>query len=178
VSEAAATPPQLILIGAVDLAAALCRVAHVIGWRCDVADPRPGRAVAEAFPEADRVLAAEPAEAFARLGPVGPATAIAVLAHEPDLDDAALLAALRSGAGYVGAIGSRRTQAARRARLLALGLSGTELERMSAPIGLDLGGSGHGEMALSVLAEIVAVRHGRTGGRLKDAAGRIREEDA
>ncbi len=173
--DATAPPPRLLIIGAVDLAAALCRLARVMGWEPSVADPRGRFATAERFPDAQHVLAAWPAKAFAELGPIDRSTAIAILTHDPKIDDAALELALRSDAGYVGAIGSRRMQATRRSRLLEHGLTETELERMAAPIGLDLGALTVEETALSVVAEIVALRRGRAGGRLKGAAGRIHE---
>lgn len=176
--DATAPPPRLLIIGAVDLAAALCRLARVMGWEPSVADPRGRFATAERFPDAEHVLAAWPAKAFAELGPIDRSTAIAILTHDPKIDDAALEIALRSDAGYVGAIGSRRMQATRRARLLEQGLTEAELERMAAPIGLDLGALTVEETALSVVAEIVALRRGRNGGRLKDAAGRIHEVEA
>ena len=176
--DATAPPPRLIIIGAVDLAAALCRLARVMGWEPSVADPRGRFATRKRFPDAEHVLAAWPDKAFAELAPIDRSTAIAILTHDPKIDDAALEIALRSDAGYVGAIGSRRMQATRRARLLEHGLTPAALERMSAPIGLDLGALTVEETALSVIAEIVALRRGRTGGRLKDAAGRIHEVGA
>ena len=102
-----------------------------------------------------------------------PATSIAVLTHDPKLDDAALEIALRSPARFIGAMGSRRAQEARRERLLALGFSDEEMGRLSAPLGLDLGASSAEETALSILAEVVAARHGRPGGRLANARGSI-----
>lgn len=176
--DATAPPPRLLIVGAVDLAAALCRLARVMGWEPSVTDPRGRFATPERFPEAEHVVAAWPKKAFAQLGPIDRSTAIAILTHDPKIDDAALEIALRSEAGYVGAMGSRRMQATRRERLLALGLTPEELERMAAPIGLDLGALTVEETALSVLAEIVALRHGRTGGRLRDAGGRIHEVEA
>jgi xanthine dehydrogenase accessory factor len=167
-------PPRLIAFGAVDMAAALCRVARVSGWRAFVVDPRARFAYAERFPDAEEVVAAWPEEALARLGGVDPATAIAVLTHDPKLDDAALVLALRSDAGYIGAMGSRKAQAKRRERLLALGVEEEALERIAAPIGLDIGGLTAEETALSIMAEIVAVRRGRAGGRLAAASGSIR----
>jgi xanthine/CO dehydrogenase XdhC/CoxF family maturation factor len=113
---------------------------------------------------------------IARVGGIDAATAVAVLTHDPKVDDEALALALRSPAFFVGAIGARRTQAARRERLLARGLTEAELDRLSGPIGLDLGATTPAETALSIMAEIVAVAHGRSGGRLRDAAGRIHEE--
>jgi xanthine dehydrogenase accessory factor len=165
---------RLVLIGAVELAAAVCRIARVCGWLTYVIDPRPRFATAERFPDATAVLDAWPQEALARLEPIDEATAIAALAHDPVLDDPALMIALRSSAGYVGAMGSRRTQEARRERLLAAGLTAAELGRLTGPAGLDLGTRRREETALSIVAEIVAARHGRAGGRLGAGAGSIR----
>lgn len=176
--DVTAPDPRLILFGAVDIAGAVCRIARVCSWRPYVVDPRARFAQPERFPDAVEVLAAWPEEAFARLGGIDPATSIAVLTHDPKLDDAALLIALRSDARFVGAMGSRRAQAARRERLLAAGLSEAELERLAAPLGLDIGAVGREETALSIVAEVVAARHGRSGGRLKAAAGRIHEVPA
>ena len=170
--------PRLILFGAVDIAAHLCTLARDCGWRPYVVDPRARFATPERFPDAEEVIAAWPEEAFAQLGGVDPATSIVVLTHDPKLDDAALTIALRSPARFVGAMGSRRAQAARRERLLAAGLGDDELERLSAPVGLDLGAVGREETALSILAEVVSARHGREGGRLGGGAGRIHEVPA
>jgi xanthine dehydrogenase accessory factor len=171
-----APAPRLILFGAVDVAAALCKLARDAGWRAYVVDPRARFATPERFPEAEQVIAAWPEEAFARLGAIDPATSIAVLTHDPKLDDAALEIALRSPARFIGAMGSRRAQEARRERLLALGMGEDEIGRLSAPLGLDLGASSSEETALSILAEVVAARHGREGGRLARARGRIHAE--
>jgi xanthine dehydrogenase accessory factor len=168
-------PPRLIVFGAVDFAAALCRLARAAGWRPFVVDPRARFAQPARFPDAEDVVAAWPEEAFARLGGIDRATAIAVLTHDPKLDDAALIIALRSQAGYIGAMGSRRAQESRRERLLAKGVPEADLERISAPIGLDLGALTAEETALSIMAEIVAMRYGREGGRLAHAKGRIHE---
>jgi xanthine dehydrogenase accessory factor len=124
------------------------------------------------------VIVAWPDEAFARLGGIDRATYIAVLTHDPKLDDAALAIALNSDAAYVGAMGSRRAQAQRRERLLAAGLEEELLERVAAPIGLDLGAVSPEETALSIMAEVVAVRNGRDGGRLSQSGGRIHEVGA
>ena len=173
--DATFPPPRLIAFGAVDFAAALCRLARASGWRPFVVDPRARFAQPARFPDAEDVVAAWPEEAFARLGGIDRATAIAVLTHDPKLDDAALIIALRSQAGYIGAMGSRRAQEGRRERLLAKGVEESELERISAPIGLDLGALTAEETALSIMAEIVALRYGRDGGRLAHAKGRIHE---
>jgi xanthine dehydrogenase accessory factor len=176
--DVTAPAPRLIVFGAVDVAVPLCRLARTAGLRPYVVDPRARFARAERFPDAEEVIAAWPDEAFAGLGGIDPATSIVVLTHDPKLDDAALLIALRSPARFVGAMGSRRAQEARRERLLAAGLGEQELARLAAPLGLDLGGVTPGETALSVLAEVVAARYGHDGGRLCDARGRIHEVTA
>jgi xanthine dehydrogenase accessory factor len=167
--------PRLIAFGAVDYADSLCRIARTVGWRPYVVDPRARFAQPARFPAAEDVLAAWPEEAFAQLGGIDRATSIVVLTHDPKLDDAALLLALRSDAGYIGAMGSRRAQASRRERLLAQGVTDEELARVAAPIGLDLGALTAEETALSIMAEVVAVKHGHSGGRLAHARGRIHE---
>jgi xanthine dehydrogenase accessory factor len=171
-------PPRLVVFGAVDFAAALCRVARAAGWRPFVVDPRSRFATPERFPEAEEVIAAWPAEALARIGGIDRATYLAVLTHDPKLDDAALIAALDSDAPYIGAMGSRRAQAQRRERLLAAGVAEAQLERIAAPIGLDLGGTSAEETAVSIMGEIIAVRNGREGGRLSRSSGRIHEVGA
>jgi xanthine dehydrogenase accessory factor len=176
--DVTAPAPRLIVFGAVDYAAALCRLARAAGWRPFVCDPRSQFATAQRFPDAQEVIAAWPDEAFARLGGIDRATYIAVLTHDPKLDDAALELALHSEAPYVGAMGSRRAQAQRRERLLAAGLEEELLDRIAAPIGLDLGAVTSEETALSIMAEVVAVRNGRDGGRLSEAGGRIHEVGA
>ena len=167
--------PRLIAFGAVDIAAALCRIARATGWRPYVVDPRKRFAQPARFPAAEQVVAAWPDVAFAQLGGIDRATSIAVLTHDPKLDDAALILALRSDAAYIGAMGSRRAQASRRERLLEQGVTEEELARIAAPIGLDLGGLTADETALSIMAEIVAFKHGHGGGRLAHASGRIHE---
>jgi xanthine dehydrogenase accessory factor len=176
--DVVAPAPRLILFGAVDIAAYLCTLARDCDWRPYVVDPRGRFATPERFPDAQEVIVAWPEEAFARLGGIDPATSIVVLTHDPKLDDAALTIALRSPARFVGAMGSRRAQASRRERLLAAGMSDEELERLLAPVGLDLGAIGREETALSILAEVVAVRHGREGARLSTGGGRIHEVPA
>jgi xanthine dehydrogenase accessory factor len=176
--DVTAPAPRLVVFGAVDYATALCRLARAAGWRAYVCDPRSQFATRERFPDAEEVIAAWPDEAFARIGGIDRATYVAVLTHDPKLDDAALEPALRSDAPYVGAMGSRRAQAQRRERLLAAGLEEELIDRVAAPIGLDLGALTPEETALSIMAEVVAVRHGRDGGRLSDAGGRIHEVGA
>jgi xanthine dehydrogenase accessory factor len=167
--------PRLVAFGAVDVAIPLCRIARAVGWRPYVVDPRGFFARRDRFPEAEDVVAAWPQEAFARIGGIDRATSVVVLTHDPKLDDAALEIALRSEATYVGAMGSRRAQESRRERLAELGFGDEDLERLAAPVGLDLGALTPEETALSIMAEVVAVRRGRDGGRLKHATGRIHE---
>jgi xanthine dehydrogenase accessory factor len=177
-ADVIAPAPRLIVFGAVPIAAALCTLSRAAGWRPYVVDPRTRFATRERFPDAEEVIAAWPEEAFAALGGIDPATSIAVLTHDPKLDDAALSLALRSPARFVGAMGSRRAQESRRERLLVAGMTEVELARLSAPVGLDLGAVSAEETALSILAEVVAIRHGREGGRLIGASGRIHEVPA
>jgi xanthine dehydrogenase accessory factor len=172
-------PPRLVLIGAVELSAGLSRLARGIGWRSAVVDPRSHYLLPERFPDADELIAAWPEEAFSRLGGISASTAVAVLTHDPVLDDPALDIALRSPAMFVGAMGSRRTQDRRRLRLMEeRGLDEEQLGRLSGPIGLDLGARTAMETAMSILGEIVAVVHGRGGGRLRAGEGSIREGQA
>lgn len=152
--------PTLLLIGAVHVAAELTPLARRLGYRVIVADAREGFLTPERFPEADRLLHAWPAEAFAQVD-VTEATGICILSHDPKFDEPALDLALRSPAGYIGAIGAKSTQAERRARLRAAGWSEEAVARVRGPIGLDLGGREPAEIALAILAEITAVRFGR-----------------
>jgi xanthine dehydrogenase accessory factor len=157
--------PRLVVFGAVPLSAELCRLGRAIGWRCVVVDPRAQFMRAELFPDTE-LLVAWPAEAFAQLGEPDEQTLVVALTHAAELDDDALVIALRSPAVYVGALGSRRTQGRRRERLAAAGLTHSELARLAGPAGLDLGGQTAAEAALAILAEGVAALHGREGGRL------------
>lgn len=171
--------PRLVLFGAVELAAALSRLARAMGWRSYVVDPRERYLTHVRFPDADGLIAAWPEEAFGRLGGIDSSTAVAVLTHDPVLDDPALVIALRSPAMFIGGMGSRRNQERRRARLMKEhGLSEQEVGRLSGPIGLDLGARTAHETALSILGEIVAAAHGRDGGRLRAGDGSIREARA
>jgi xanthine dehydrogenase accessory factor len=159
--------PTLVVFGGAQVAAALVTLARRVGFRTVVADGRPAFVGEDRFPDADERIVAWPAEAFARVG-LDRSTYVCVLSHDPKLDDAALLAALPSEAAYVGAIGSRRSQAARRERLRAAGLGDRELGRLRGPIGLDLGGRTPEETALAILAEITAVRRGGSGRPMRE----------
>jgi xanthine dehydrogenase accessory factor len=157
---------RLIVFGAVPLTVELTRAARLLEWVPYVVDPRQRFARAAGFPDAEQVLAAWPREAFKQLGGPDADTAVAALTHAPELDDEALIPALCSPAFYVGAMGSRNTQRERRERLTAAGLEPAALERLSGPAGLDLGGGTAAEAALAILAEAVALRHGRSGAPL------------
>jgi xanthine dehydrogenase accessory factor len=174
-AEVIAPPPRLFIYGAVDTAEALCRGAKLLGWTSIVADARALFATRERLPSADELLVAWPEEAFAQVRPdVG--TAIVVLTHDDKFDLPALTAALASEAFYIGALGSRRNQERRRELLLEAGAAEPELDRIAGPSGLDIGAESPAETALSMLAEILAARAGRSGGPLKDAATRIHAE--
>jgi len=152
--------PTLLIFGGVHIATALVKLARPLGYRTVVADGREAFLTRERFPDADELLLGWPEEVFRRVG-LNSATCVVLLTHDPKFDEAALDLALRSPAGYIGAIGSRKTQAQRRERLRAAGFSDVEVARLHGPIGLDLGGRSPGEIALAILAEITAVRHGK-----------------
>jgi xanthine dehydrogenase accessory factor len=168
-------PPRLIVVGAVDTAEALCAAAKQLGWRTICVDPRARFATRERIPSADELAVEWPDAALERLRP-DHGTAVVVLAHDLKLDVPALESALRTDAFYVGAIGSKRTQDARRTALLEAGLDERSLARVHGPTGLDIGAETPGETAVSILAEALAVRAGREGERLKDAPHRIHVE--
>jgi xanthine dehydrogenase accessory factor len=166
---------RLVVFGAVDVAEALCKAAKELGWETVVADPRARFATRERVPSADELLVEWPDEVLARVK-LDSSTAVVVLTHEDRFDIPALVGALASDAFYVGALGARRNQERRRAVLLEDGLSEDDIDRIAGPTGLDVGAETPAETAVSILAEILAVRAGRPGGRLKDGAGRIHTE--
>jgi xanthine dehydrogenase accessory factor len=156
--------PKLVIFGGVHIAAALVPLAKALGYRTIVADGREAFVTRERFPDADELIVAWPAEAFAQTG-IDRATYVCILSHDPKFDEPALEIALRSPAAYVGAIGSKKTQQARRAKLKAQGFSDEQLARIHGPIGLDLGGRQPAETALAILAEMTAARYGTEGYR-------------
>jgi xanthine dehydrogenase accessory factor len=169
--EVFARRPRLVVFGGVHVAVELVPLARALGYHTIVADGRSAFLTRERFPGADELIHAWPEEAFRRVG-LDSATYVCVLSHDPKFDDPALRVALRSDAAYVGAIGSRKTQAERRARLRQAGLTEEELDRLRGPIGLDLGGRQPAETALAILAEMTAVRYGGTGRPMREHAGR------
>ena len=168
-------PPRLFVYGAVDTAEALCRAAGLLGWRTIVADARARFATPERIPSADELVVAWPDEALERVRP-DHQTAVVVLTHDDKFDEPALVGALATDAFYIGALGSRRNQERRRERLLEAGVGEEQLARISGPCGLDVGADTQEETAVSILAEILAVRAGRAGGPLQDSARRIHAE--
>jgi xanthine dehydrogenase accessory factor len=168
-------PPRLLVYGAVDTADALCAVARGLGWHTIAADARARFATKERLPNADEILVAWPEEVLAQVQP-DHTTAIVVLTHDDKFDLPMLTGALATDAFYIGALGSRRNQERRRERLLEAGVDEASLERISGPAGLDIGAHSPAETAVSMLAEIMAIRAGRDGGRLKESRGRIHAE--
>lgn len=152
--------PTLIVIGGVHIAIALIAMAKTVGYRTILIDPRRAFGSEARFPHVDSLIQAWPDEAFAQLK-VTDSTAIASLTHDPKIDDPALGHALRSPAFYVGALGSRKTHAARRERLLVAGLDEDRLDRIHGPIGIPIGARTPEEIAVSIMAEIIAAQHER-----------------
>lgn len=174
-AEVYAHAERLFIYGAVDTAQELCRLAKLIGWSTVCADARPMFATPARIPSADELIVAWPQEAFARVGP-DHETAVVVLTHDDKFDRPALMAALTTDAFYIGALGSRRNQQARRARLMEAGADEKQLQRIHGPCGLDIGAESQEETAISILAEILAIRRGRHGGHLREASQRIHVE--
>lgn len=152
--------PTLLIFGGVHIAMALVRLAKPLGYRTVVADGRESFLTRERFPDADALILGWPEQVFRQVG-LDAATCVVLLTHDPKFDEPALDLALQSPACYVGAIGSKKTQAHRRERLRAAGFTDPEIARLHGPIGLDLGGRNPAEIALAILAEITAVRHGK-----------------
>jgi xanthine dehydrogenase accessory factor len=160
-----------VIVGAVEVARSLAVFAHELGYEVVVVDGRASFATPERFPSdrVDRLVVGWPDEIADEIG-LGPDDAVAVLTHDVKFDEPAIVEALRRGCRYVGAVGSKKTQADRRARLLEAGVTPDELTRLSGPVGLDLGGRNPSETALAIIAEVVAERYGGSGRPLVDIA--------
>ena len=172
--ESFAPPPRMVIFGAVDFTASLVRVAKVLGYHVTVCDAREVFATRRRFPQADDVVVDWPHRLLERIGPdLGPRDAICVLTHDHKFDVPAIVAAVATDVGYLGAMGSRRTNDERITRLRAEGVTDEQLARLMAPIGLDLGGRTPEETAIAICAEIIANRTGRHAPSLKDADGPI-----
>lgn len=158
-------PPRLIIIGAIDFSQALCQVGKLLGYHVTICDARSRFATVARFPDADRVEIEWPHH-YIRSTAIDSRTAIVVLTHDPKFDIPALREAVRTPAGYIGAMGSRRTHGDRVRRLQEIGMDPAEIARISSPIGLDIGANTSEETAISIFAEIIALRSGCSGGRL------------
>lgn len=163
--HAVPAPATLAIVGATDVAMALVHFTKLLGYRSVVVDPRKALASRDRFPQVDELVHQWPDVAFGRLA-FDASSAIVVLSHDEKFDQPALLAALRSRAGYVGAIGSSRTNEKRFAWLRTQGFSAEDIARIHAPIGLDIGARTAEETALAIVAEMLATRRGRAGGSL------------
>lgn len=172
--EVFAPPPRMVIFGAVDFTAALARIAKVLGYHVTVCDARAVFATPQRFPMADAVVNEWPDRLLAAIGPdLGPRDAVCVLTHDAKFDVPAIVGAVATRVGYLGAMGSRRTHAAREERLRDAGLDDAALARIRSPIGLDLGARTPEETAVSICAEIIAARTGRLSGALRDGVGPI-----
>jgi len=173
--------PRLIVFGAIDFAAAVARIGGFLGYRVTVCDARPVFATSKRFPDADEVVVEWPHRYLTAQhegGQLDERTVVCVLTHDPKFDVPLLQFALTLPLAYLGAMGSRRTHADRLARLRELGVTEQQLERLHAPIGLDIGARTPEETAVSIAAEIIAARWGGTGGQLRAGAGPIHGEIA
>lgn len=150
-------PPTLVMVGGVHIAVSLATIAKALGYHTVVIDPRRTFGTRERFPDVDLLIQAWPQEAFERIS-LTRSTCVAMLTHDPKIDDPALQIALNSPVFYIGALGSRNTHEKRRQRLLAEGVSPEQLDRIHGPIGIDIGARTPEEIALSVMAEITAMR--------------------
>jgi len=160
-------PAHLVIVGAIHIAIPLHRLAKLMGYRVTVIDARAKFATKERFPEADELIVAWPDEAMAKIA-IDNSTYVVILTHDPKFDLPALRSVLAKDPGYIGAIGSRKTNQNRFDALRAEGFSEEQLARVHGPIGLDLGGRGAEETALGILAEITAVRFGGTGSSMRE----------
>ncbi|HCB37552.1 MAG TPA: sulfurylase large subunit [Acidimicrobiaceae bacterium] len=166
--------PQMVIFGAVDFTRALAAQAKLLGYRVTVCDAREVFATRRRFPMADEVVVDWPNRLLERIGDeLGPRDAVCVLTHDAKFDVPAVVGSLPTRVGYLGAMGSRKTHAKRVERLRAEGVTDDELARIKAPIGLDIGGRTPEETAVSVMAEIIALRTGRAAPNLADGEGRI-----
>ena len=163
-------PAQLVIVGAIHIAIPLHRLAKLMGYRVTVVDARAKFATKERFPEADELIVAWPDEAMAKLD-VDSSTYVVILTHDPKFDLPALRSVLTREPGYIGAIGSRKTNQNRFDALRREGFTEEQLSRVHGPIGLDLGGRGAEETALGILAEITAVRFGGSRVSMKAVRG-------
>ncbi len=173
--ESFSPPPQMIIFGAVDFTAALARVAKVLGYYVVVCDAREVFATKRRFPMADEVLVTWPTPVLSARGSnLGPRDAICILTHDPKFDVPAIQGALATSVGYIGVMGSRKTHAKRLERLAEVGVTKPQdLDRLMSPIGLDIGSRTPEETAISICAEIIGKRVGRSVPSLAKSEGPI-----
>jgi xanthine dehydrogenase accessory factor len=174
--ECYAAPPRMLVFGAVDFTAALVKAAKLLGYHVTVCDAREVFATRRRFPDADEVVVDWPHRLIEQVQAKSPLTArdaVCVLTHDHKFDIPAITAALQTEVGYIGAMGSRRTDAERRERLASEGVDVDALQRVMAPIGLDLGARTPEETAVAICAEIIALRTGREAPSLRDRTGSI-----
>src|SRR6266705_551849 len=153
-------PPTLIIVGAGHIAIPLTTFAKTLNYRVVVVDARSAFATRERFPHADELIIAWPDEVLEKIG-LNPSTSLAVLTHDPKFDEPTLKVALAHRVGYIGAVGSRKTKEERDERLKRQGITEEQIKRIHGPIGLNIGATSPEEMALAIMAEIVATRNGR-----------------
>ena len=174
--ESFAPLPRMVIFGAVDFTRALASVAKVLGYRVVVCDARAVFATRQRFPMADEVVNEWPDRYLEKIGAeLGPRDAVCVLTHDTKFDVPAIVGALATNVGYLGAMGSRRTHTKRVERLREAGVTDAGLARIMAPIGLDIGGRTPEETAISICAEVIANRTGRQAQSLRDSAGPIHD---
>ena len=170
-----AEPPTMVVIGAIDFSAALATLARSAGYRVTIADPRRAFLASARFSAQAQTIDAWPQDVLGDIV-LGPRDAVLVFSHDAKLDVPALMAAFATDAGFIGALGSRKTTTERVERLREAGATDADLARLHAPAGLDIGAATVEETAIAVLAEIVATRAGRPGVPLRDSSGPIRRD--
>lgn len=172
--ESFSPPPRMVIFGAVDFTAALVRAGKLLGYRVTVCDARPVFATTQRFPLADEVVNDWPNRYLEKVGAdLGPADVVCVLTHDPKFDVPAIREAVKTNVGYLGAMGSRKTATTRNQRLREAGLTDEQIARVMAPIGIDIGARTPEETAVSIVAEIIALRTGRRVASLRDGDGPI-----
>jgi xanthine dehydrogenase accessory factor len=167
-----APPPRMYVFGAIDFSRSTVRVGKLLGYHVTVVDARETFATAKRFPEADEVVVAWPHE-FLAAAPVDERTVLCILTHDPKFDVPVLVAAVRTRAAYIGAMGSRRTHTDRMRRLRQEGVGERDLERIRGPIGLDIGARTPEEVAVAIAAEIIALRYGMEAPSLSQRSGPV-----
>jgi len=169
-------PPQLLIVGAVDFTAALVKIGKVLGYRITVCDAREIFATTQRFPLADEVIVEWPNKLIEKIGQTfGPRDAVCILTHDAKFDVPAIVSALATDVGYIGVMGSRKTHEDRINRLYEVGVDDEGMTRLRSPIGLDIGSRTPEETAISIVAEMIALRTGRSSIALSETKGPIHD---